>query len=195
MQAAKDILKKVGDLAIRTLKRIEGYPNWFKQRKKVTQFALLYSMIGIIPFVLYPIAAVALQIRSNGFSFKTTPMVSTLAIGYTGAIISGFIAGNKGLGIYLLIAVFVLPMLYIRRGKGSPWIGVLIGFLMLFGLPIGDFLGVRNAPFGISTSPRPRHWCNSLGTSTPATPGLSAQLRHPAWRPLLQGVGRPVTLV
>jgi hypothetical protein len=42
---------------------------------------------------------------------------------------------------------------------------------------------------------RPRCWCNSLGTSTPATPGLSAQLRHPAQRSSLQEVGRPVTLV
>jgi len=44
-------------------------------------------------------------------------------------------------------------------------------------------------------SPRPRDWCNSFGTSTPATPGLSAQLRHTAQRSALEGVGRPVSLV
>ncbi len=55
-----------------------------------------------------------------------------------------------------------------------------------FFLPFGGKLSRNNR-----WSPGPRDWCKSLGTSTPATPGLSAQLRHPA----LQGVGRPVTLV
>jgi transposase len=55
--------------------------------------------------------------------------------------------------------------------------------------------GKKSTVSSESQGPRPRHWCNSLGTSTPATPGLSAQLRHPAQRSALQEVGRPVTLV
>jgi|694.fasta_scaffold59239_8 hypothetical protein len=38
---------------------------------------------------------------------------------------------------------------------------------------------------------RPGEWCKSLGTSTPATPGLNAQLRHPTQQLALQGVGHP----
>jgi hypothetical protein len=42
---------------------------------------------------------------------------------------------------------------------------------------------------------RPREWCKSPGTPTPATPGWAAHLRRSAPRLTLQGVGRPVSLV
>jgi len=46
-------------------------------------------------------------------------------------------------------------------------------------------------PYQLATMrPRPTR-CKSLGTSTPATPGLGAQLWHPAHQLALQRVGRP----
>jgi hypothetical protein len=49
-----------------------------------------------------------------------------------------------------------------------------------YDLLIRSLLGQSGTNQPSKQSPRPRGWCNSLGTSTPATPGLSAQLRHPA---------------
>jgi hypothetical protein len=44
-------------------------------------------------------------------------------------------------------------------------------------------------------SPRPLQWCNSLGLSPGVAGAERAHLRHLAQRLVLQGVGRPVSLV
>ena len=147
----KDITRKVGKWALQVSNSILRYPSWFKQRRKATQFALLYSGIGIVPFILYPFCSLVLKINANGFSIKSTPLAFTLSIGYAGAIAAGFIGGNTLLAIYTVIGIFAYPLLYVRKGKGPLGIGLVVSILMLFGIAVGDVLGIRYAPFGIST--------------------------------------------
>lgn len=134
---------------------IEGYPAWFKQRRKVEQFFLLYGMIGIIPFILFAVFRLLkavfnylYKIKYKGFALQTSPFIFLMIIGYVGAFISSFLVGRIGLMLYLFPAIIIIPVLYFKKGNGSTPKSWLLSFLLLIGGTLLGQLGIHTSLLG-----------------------------------------------
>jgi hypothetical protein len=127
---------------------VETHPKWFKRRKRIEQFLLIYpGIISGLLFAIYPIARIGLHLLDNGWASPIFPWILLTAIGYLGAIVAGYAGGNYFLVAYLFVAFICIPAAYRIRFNGSVKGIIAMCFALVYSFYAG-MTGIASSPLG-----------------------------------------------